>query len=155
MDSLGFDYPDYERFEGEAKVGGKKKARVVSIMKRQAMRSIEEDKNKIISKRLKVSGTEISKLKVKSSKLKKRKSVESSRAEEEESAPPKQVTETPLASSICVTEILEVMTEPLSFSMLSPLGSELTSLFQPKEKSARKVAEAETKKGPSAPGGNA
>jgi hypothetical protein len=46
MDALGFDYPHYERFEGEAEVGGVKKKRVVSILKRQAMRSIEEDKNK-------------------------------------------------------------------------------------------------------------
>jgi hypothetical protein len=37
--------------------------------------------------------------------------------------------------------------------MLSPLGSELSSLLQPKKKDARETAEAETKKGPSAPGG--
>jgi hypothetical protein len=37
--------------------------------------------------------------------------------------------------------------------MLSPLGSELTSLLQPKKKDARETAEAEAKKEPSAPGG--
>jgi hypothetical protein len=47
------------------------------------------------------------------------------------------------------------MTESLPFAMPCPLGSELTSLLQPKEKSARKVAEAETKKGALAPRGNA
>jgi hypothetical protein len=45
------------------------------------------------------------------------------------------------------------MTEPLAFAMLSPLGLELTSLLQPKKKDARETAEAETGKGPSAPGG--
>jgi hypothetical protein len=40
--------------------------------------------------------------------------------------------------------------------MLSPLGSELTSLLQRKKKDARETAKAETEKGPSAPsGGNA
>jgi hypothetical protein len=42
MDTLGFEYPDYERFDEEA--GGAKKKRIVSILKRQAIRSIEKDK---------------------------------------------------------------------------------------------------------------
>jgi hypothetical protein len=42
MDTLGFEYPDYEKLDEE--VGGAKKKRVVSILKRQAIRSIEEDK---------------------------------------------------------------------------------------------------------------
>jgi hypothetical protein len=55
-----------------------------------------------------------------------------------------------------VTENLEVMTEPFPFMMLSPLGSELTSLLQPQKKDARRIAEAEADKGPSTPsGGNA
>jgi hypothetical protein len=45
------------------------------------------------------------------------------------SAPSEQVPETPSASSIGVTEILEVMTRPFPFVMLSPLGSDLTSLL--------------------------
>ena len=44
MDVLGFDYPDYEMFEEE--VGGVKRKIIVSIMKRQSMRSVQEDKNK-------------------------------------------------------------------------------------------------------------
>jgi hypothetical protein len=133
MDALGFEYPDYDRLDEEAE--GAKKKRVVSIMKRQAMRFIEEDKNKKLPKRPRISrGTEISKLKLKPSVLKKRKTVGSDRAKEEKSAPPKHIVETPSTSSIGVIEILEVMTEPLLFAMLSPLGSELTSLLQPKEK---------------------
>ena len=41
----------------------------------------------------------------------------------------KEVAETTSASSIGVTEILEVMTRPLPFSMLSPLGLDLTILL--------------------------
>jgi hypothetical protein len=52
-----------------------------------------------------------------------------------------------------VTEILEVMIEPLPFAMLSPLGSELTRLLQLRERSTKKVADGETKKGPSGPRG--
>ena len=47
MDTLGFDYPDYEKFEEE--VSGVKMKRIVSIMKRQAMRSVQEDEKKMIS----------------------------------------------------------------------------------------------------------
>jgi hypothetical protein len=35
MDTLSFEYPDYERLNEEA--GGEKKKRIVSILKRQAM----------------------------------------------------------------------------------------------------------------------
>ena len=38
------------------------------------------------------------------------------------------------SSSAGVIEILKVMTEPFPFAMLSPLGSDLTSLFHSKEK---------------------
>jgi hypothetical protein len=54
MEALGFDYPDYEKFEEE--VVGVKRKRVVSIMKRQAMRSVQEDKKKAPSKKRKVFG---------------------------------------------------------------------------------------------------
>jgi hypothetical protein len=90
MDAIGFEYPDYERFEGEVEDGGVKNKRVVSILKKQAMRSIEEDKKNKLSKRLKVlGGTKISKLKPKSLELKKRKYVEASHTEEKESVLPK------------------------------------------------------------------
>jgi hypothetical protein len=38
------------------------------------------------------------------------------------------------SSSVDVLEILKVMTEPFLFALLSPLGSDLTSLLQLKEK---------------------
>jgi hypothetical protein len=40
MDAFNFEYPDYERLDKGAE--GAKKKRVVSILKRQAMRSIEK-----------------------------------------------------------------------------------------------------------------
>jgi hypothetical protein len=42
MDALNFEYLDYERLDEEA--GGAKKKRIISVLKRQAMRSIEKDK---------------------------------------------------------------------------------------------------------------
>jgi hypothetical protein len=41
MDALNFEYPDYERLDEGA--GGVKRKRVVSILSRQAIRSIKED----------------------------------------------------------------------------------------------------------------
>ena len=41
MDALNFEYPNYERFDGGA--GGVKRKRVVSILSRQAARSVKED----------------------------------------------------------------------------------------------------------------
>jgi hypothetical protein len=52
MDALGFEYPDYERHDEEA--GGVKKKRVVSILKRQAQRSVKDDKKKMLTKNLKL-----------------------------------------------------------------------------------------------------
>jgi hypothetical protein len=91
-----------------------KRKRVVSIMKRQAMRSIE-DKKRTLSKKRKVSSeAETSKSGPKSLKV--------SRVEKKILVPLGQVLETPSASSIGVIEILQVMTQPLPFAMLSPLG---------------------------------
>jgi hypothetical protein len=129
MDALGFEYPDYDRLDEEAE--GAKKKRVVSILKRQAQRSVEKDKNKRLTKK--------PKLTPEPSTSKKRKIISSSHDEEERSSPPKHSIETPSATSIGVTEILEVMTEPLPFTMLSPLGLELTSLLQPHKKDAREL----------------
>jgi hypothetical protein len=61
MNALNFEYPDYERLDEGA--GGAKKKRVVSILKRQAMRFIEKDqrtaKNKKKSAELKVMALKI------------------------------------------------------------------------------------------------
>jgi hypothetical protein len=119
MDALGFEYPDYERLDEGA--GGVKTKRVVSILKRQAQRSVEEDEKKRLTKN--------PKLTPEPSASKKRKNMPSSRGLEEGPSPLKHSTETPSATSIGMEEILEVMIEPLPFTMLSPLGSELTSLL--------------------------
>jgi hypothetical protein len=47
-------------------------------------------------------------------------------------------------------EILKVMTETFLFALLSPLGSDLTSLLQSKEKRTEKRAEEEKKMNASA-----
>jgi hypothetical protein len=45
---------------------------------------------------------------------------------------PEKTTGSSPSSFVDVSEILKVMTEPFSFSLLSPLGSDLTSLLQSK-----------------------
>jgi hypothetical protein len=47
---------------------------------------------------------------------------------------PEKTVGTSLSSSVGVSEILKVMTEPFPFAMLSPLGSDLTILLHSKEK---------------------
>ena len=93
MVALGFEYPDYDRLDEET--GRVKKKRVVSILKRQAIRSIEKDKKKRLSKRPKM----LPELSV----SKKWKIVESIRDEEEKSSPPRRSVETPSATSIGIT----------------------------------------------------
>jgi hypothetical protein len=49
MDALKFEYPDYERLSKGAE--GPKRKRVVSVMKRQAARMIEEDEKSLKKKK--------------------------------------------------------------------------------------------------------
>jgi hypothetical protein len=135
MDALGFEYPNYKRLDDEA--GGLKRKRVVSVLKRQAQRSVEKDKKRL---------TENRKLTPEPLAPKKRKAMSSNRGEEERPSLPKHSEETPSASSIGVTEIQKVMIAPLPFTMLSPLGSSLTSLLQPQKKNVERTAEAEVNK---------
>ena len=118
---------------------------VVCVLKWQAQRSVEKDEKKRLTKN--------PKLTPEPSAPKKRKDMSSDRGEEERPSPPKHSEETPSAASIGVTEILEVMTTPLPFPMLSPLGSDLTRLLQPQKKNAERTAEAEVNKDPSTSGG--
>jgi hypothetical protein len=53
---------------------------------------------------------------------------------------PEKTVGTSSSSSVGVTEILKVITEPFPFSMLSPLGSDLTNILQSKEKGVEKSA---------------
>jgi hypothetical protein len=50
MDALKFEYPDYERLSKGAE--GPKRKRVVSVMKRQAARMIEEDDKALKKKKI-------------------------------------------------------------------------------------------------------
>jgi hypothetical protein len=117
LDALNFEYPDYERLNKGAK--GAKRKRVVSVLSRQATRMVKEDE-KTLKKRK-------SSPEPKAVALKKRKAatLEPKVTEVEEETP-----STPPAAE--VEEILKVMTESLPIMLLSPLGPQLTKLFQKK-----------------------
>jgi hypothetical protein len=129
MDALNFEYPDYERFDEGAE--GAKKKRVVSILKRHAIRSIEKDQ-----KAAKKNSAE-----PKDSASKKRKSAMLAPAETKVPDVLEKTIGTSSSISASVNEILKVMTKPFPFAMLSPLGSDLTSLLQSKEKGTEKISE--------------
>jgi hypothetical protein len=126
MDTLNFEYPNYERLSTGAE--GPKRKRIVSVLSRQAARMVKEDE-KTLKKRK--SSPEP---KVATSKKIKTATLEPKMAEIEEGAP-----STPSATE--VEEILKVMTESLPIKLLSPLGPQLTKLLQKKdEPSAAKKA---------------
>jgi hypothetical protein len=105
-------HPDYEWLNKG--VEGAKRKRVVSVLSRQAAKMVKEDERI----------------------LKKRKSSPEPKVTEEE----KETPSTPPTAE--VAEILKVMTESLPIKLLSPLGPELTKLFQKKEEpSATKKAD--------------
>jgi hypothetical protein len=117
MDTLKFEYPDYEKLDKGAK--GVKRKRVVSILSRQAARMVKEDEK--ISKKRK--STPEPKAAV--SKKRKAETPEPKITEATEETP-----STPPATEIA--EILKVMTKSLPIKLLSPLGPELTKLLQKK-----------------------
>jgi hypothetical protein len=118
MGALKFEYPDYERLNKGAE--GAKRKRIVSVLSRQAARMVKEDE-KILKKRKSNPEPKVAAL-----KKRKGKSPEPKVTEEEEETP-----STPPAAE--VAEILKVMTKFLPIKLLSPLGPELTKLFQKKE----------------------
>jgi hypothetical protein len=117
MDALKFEYPDYERLSKGAE--GPKRKRVVSVMKRQAARMIEEDE-KALKK-------EKSSPEPKVAVPKKRKA---SAAKPKTTDIEEEIPSTPPAAD--VEEILKVMTKSLPLK-LSPLGPQLMKLLQNKE----------------------
>jgi hypothetical protein len=117
MDALKFEYPDYERLSKGAE--GPKQKRVVSVMKRQAARMIQEDE--------KASKKKKSSPEPKVAVPKKRKA---SVAKPKTTNIEEEIPSTPLATD--VEEILKVMTESLPLK-LSPLGPQLMKLLQKKE----------------------
>ena len=114
MDTLNFEYPNYERLSKGAE--GPKRKKFVNVMSRQAARMIKEDE-KTLKKRK--SSPE---LKVTTSKKRKTATPKPKMAEIEERAP-----STPSAAE--VEEILKVMTESLPIKLLSPLGPQLMKLL--------------------------
>jgi hypothetical protein len=143
MDALNFEYPDYERLDKGA--GGSKKKRIVSILKRQAMWSIEKDQRAGRKQKILAEPKDLA--------PKKRKSTKMAPVKTKVQDVPEKIVGTSLSSSVGVTEILKVMTEPFPFSMLSALGPDLTSLLQSKKKDIEKSSEG--KKATSVTHGNA
>jgi hypothetical protein len=132
MDALKFEYPNYERLNKGAK--GVKRKRIDSVLNRQAARMVKEDEN-VLKKRK--SSPEP---KVAASKKRKAEIPEPKVTKVEEETP-----STPPTAE--VAEILKVMTESLPIKLLSPLGLELTKLFQKKdEPSATKKADGQKKR---------
>jgi hypothetical protein len=119
MDTLNFEYPDYERLIKGAE--GPKRKRVVSVMSRQATRMVKEDEETLKKRK------SIPEPKVVTSKKRKIATPEPKMADIEEEAP-----STPSVAE--VEEILKVMTESLPIKLLSPLGPQLTKLLQKKDK---------------------
>jgi hypothetical protein len=123
MDALNFEYPDYERLDEGTR--GVKRKRIVSILSRQAIRSVKEDQ-KALKKQKTVSEPKVS-------APKKRKLVKISSEETKVQDVPKQTMSPSSSSAAEVSEILKVMTEPFLFALLSPLRLDLTSLLQSRE----------------------
>jgi hypothetical protein len=123
MDALDFEYANYDRLDEGA--GGAKRKRIVSILNRQAIRSVKEDQRAVKKQKVLVES--------KDSAPKKRKLVRMAPAETKVQDVPEKTACPSSPSSIDVSKILKVMIEPFLFVMLSPLGSDLTSLLQSKE----------------------
>jgi hypothetical protein len=110
MDALNFDYPDYERLDEGP--GGIKRKIIVSILNRQAIRSVKEDQ-KALKKQKTISEP-------KELAPKKRKLIKISSEEMKVQDVPKQTMSPSSSSAVEVSEILKVMTEPFPFALLSP-----------------------------------
>jgi hypothetical protein len=131
MDTLDFEYPNYERLDKGAE--GVKRKRIVSILSRQAARMVKEDE-KASEKR---KSTPEPKATV--SKKRKAETLEPKITEATEETP-----STPPAADI--VEILKVMTKSLPIKLLSPLGLELTKLLQNKDEPSATKEKADSHK---------
>jgi hypothetical protein len=120
MDALKFEYPDYEQLSKGAE--GPKRKRVVSVMKRQATRMIEEDEKALKKKK---SSPEPKVAVPKKRKVAAAKPKTTDLEEEIPSTPP----------AADMEEILKVMTKSLPLK-LSPLGPQLMKLLHKKEEPA-------------------
>jgi hypothetical protein len=123
MDALDFEYPDYERLDKDAE--GQKRKRVAGALnkddeEKRKKKKLEPEPKSGVSKKRKATAP-------------KQKAID----EEEESAATPSATE--------VEEILKVMTESLPVK-LSPLGPQLTKLFQKEKEPAKTKKAARPKK---------
>jgi hypothetical protein len=134
MDTLNFEYPDYERLDKGAE--GIKRKRIVSILNRQAARLVKEDEN--ILKKAKSAPEPKAKVSKKQN-LDMTPSAELKVDETREEAP-----STP--STAEVAEILKVMTDSLPIKLLSPLGPELAKFLQKKDQPSATKEKAEGQK---------
>jgi hypothetical protein len=125
MDAQNFQYPNYDRHDEG--FGGAKRKRVVSILSRQAARSVKEDEEAL--KKMETAAEP------KALTPKKRKLVVESLEKMKTQDVLKPIA-SPSSSTVEVSEILKVMIESFPFTPLSPLGLELTSLLQKKEVSS-------------------
>jgi hypothetical protein len=122
MDALNFEYLDYDRLNEGAR--GAKRKRVVSILSRQAARSMKEDEEAL--KKMKTAP------KPKAPAPKKHKLDKMPSTEPKVHDAPERTLSLVSPSAVEASEILKVMTESPPFKLLSPLGSELTNLLQKK-----------------------
>jgi hypothetical protein len=120
IDALNFEYPDYER--PHKGVEGAKRKRVVSILSREAARSVKADEKAL--KKVKVAPEP------KAQAPKKRKLDEIPSAELKVDEAPKETLNPSSPTAVEVVEILKVMTESPPFKLISPLRSDLTNLLQ-------------------------
>jgi hypothetical protein len=120
MDALKFEYLDYERLSKGAE--GPKRKRVVSVMKREAARMIEEDEKALKKKKYSPEP------KVAAPKKRQAAAAKPRTTDIEEEVP-----STPPAAD--VEEILKVMIESLPLK-LSPLGPQMMKILQKKEEPA-------------------
>jgi hypothetical protein len=123
MDALNFEYPDYKRLDEGAE--GNKRKIIVSILSRQAIRSVKEDQ-KALKKQKTVSEPKVS-------APKQRKLFKISFEKRKVQNVSKRTMSPSSSSATEVSEILKVMTEPFLFALLSPLRLDLTSLLQSRE----------------------
>ena len=119
MDALNFEYPDYERLDKGAE--GAKRKRVVSILRREAARSVKADEKSL--KKMKVAPEP------KVQAPKKRKLDEIPSAEPKVHEAPKETLSPSSPTVVEVAEILKIMIESSPFKLISPLESELTNLL--------------------------
>jgi hypothetical protein len=120
MDALNFEYPNYERLDEGT--GGAKRKRVVSILSREAARSMKADEKAL--KKMKVAPEP----KMQDPKKSKLDEIPSAKPKVDEVLKETLSPSSPTAAE--VTEIWEVMTESPPFKLISPLRSELTNLLQ-------------------------